>query len=308
MSFSGQGLRLPSMVCGKGGPMTESNEKPYSNENAYKFNSQILPKLNDVCRPLFENTGVSSFRYFRIFEDSSYINLSTSEEWLKVRLEKIHDNGVNFHAPLQSAVEEKCEYYLWPDNPNDSVSKLFIDFVIWNGFSVYQRKGNSVEAWSFGADVNAQNMKNFYLNNTHIITNFVNFFKVQTPSLVDESNNDIRAHFRDKISIEPNLPVDPCKNFESNLWSDGIPIKTDQNYVLITTREFQSGFLLSRGCTVKEAAQILKISHRTVDSHLVSLKRKTNCPYKPDLIKVFIDNFDYLPKNFDLLLLNNLKK
>jgi DNA-binding CsgD family transcriptional regulator len=67
----------------------------------------------------------------------------------------------------------------------------------------------------------------------------------------------------------------------------------------LTDKQENVLFLLVRGKTSKEIANILHISPRTVECHIDALKNKLKCLYKSDLIEKAIDNgfLYYVPED-----------
>lgn len=68
----------------------------------------------------------------------------------------------------------------------------------------------------------------------------------------------------------------------------------------LTTRQQTCLFLLARGKTVKQIANILSISTRTVEEHIESIKHRLNCYSKSQVIEKAIDSgfLYYIPKEF----------
>jgi len=67
----------------------------------------------------------------------------------------------------------------------------------------------------------------------------------------------------------------------------------------LTDKQQNCLFYLIRGKSIKEIAKILQISHRTVESHLDSIKIKLNCQYKSEIIEHAIESgfLFYVPKS-----------
>lgn len=59
----------------------------------------------------------------------------------------------------------------------------------------------------------------------------------------------------------------------------------------LTTREFETLYLMSIGLTYKEIGHRLCISRKTVEVFVTKLKEKTGCYCKSKLVHVFFQNF-----------------
>ncbi len=60
--------------------------------------------------------------------------------------------------------------------------------------------------------------------------------------------------------------------------------------VILTKREYECLLHLSRGKTMKETAQKLQISSRTIESYLASARKKTGFIPRSKLIDTFLEN------------------
>lgn len=67
-----------------------------------------------------------------------------------------------------------------------------------------------------------------------------------------------------------------------------------QGYILknkrLTQRQYDCLYWLSRGMTIKEIALKLKLSARTVEHYLETVKNKLNCNTRSELIKIFFQH------------------
>ncbi len=234
------------------------------NKEALTYNSSILDKFHTICGTLFVNSCISSFRYFRVFDDGSFINLSSDHNWLVDRIEKIPNNGNCFHKPLCDATEDKATFYLWDNNAKDPVLDLMKAYNISNGISAYKRKGSSVEAWSFGATNQDTFAGNFYINNMEFLKSFINHFNIAGAQLVDSAK---RAFFTDSAMVKP------FKNDNESINSFALNPFGSKN-IHLSQREFQCLKLISKGRTAKEIAIDLHISPRTVETYIHSIKTK----------------------------------
>ena len=90
-----------------------------------------------------------------------------------------------------------------------------------------------------------------------------------------------------KFSTSPNLP---CYYILSE----------NQLSLLLTERQQECLSLLIRGKTAKQIANILDISLRTVEEHIIKIKQKLNCYNKSQLVEKAIDSgfLYYIPSRF----------
>jgi DNA-binding CsgD family transcriptional regulator len=258
-----------------------------NNNRAIDYNRQIVVQLQDVCSSLFRVSCIKSFRYFKVFNDNTYFNLSTNHEWLCDRVSKIPNNGRLFHTALCAANKDKPTFYLWENNVNDPVCNLFIKHNIANGISIYYRHDDFIEAWSFGATKDDNQAYNFYINNLDLFKKFIFHFNKVAGNIIDTSDHSILARFDDNVSIIPaiTLPQIPAQLPSINA------SQVSKSCYSLTKKEIECLRLLSIGkTTAKAIAKVLDISPRTVEHHIESIKIKLDIYNKNDLADYFWNN------------------
>ncbi len=93
-----------------------------TNKSAFLYATAMQDGVIKICAPLFENFGIKHFHYGFIYQDCSYLMLSTSQHLLLKYFDTIHDQGKFFSKALQTVYEDKFSYFLWPTNTmTDSV-------------------------------------------------------------------------------------------------------------------------------------------------------------------------------------------
>jgi DNA-binding CsgD family transcriptional regulator len=267
-----------------------------SNENkkAYLYNQSVHDKLLGITEPILSSVNITSFRYFKILENGTYLNLSTHQEWLKKRL-LIPDNGITFHNALRRAQVHKPYYYLWGTSLSDAISQLFYEFNIWNGFSIYKRFKEGVEVWSFGADRESTQMAQFYINNLDLLEEFTRYFSTKALDIIDASDSEKLAKFSQAINISPfsesfeeNKLISLHKFLKSEFQNKIICPLSETGFVYLSRREEQCMECFSQGKTIKEVAKLLKLSPRTIESYLENIKKKMGCHFKSDAISLYL--------------------
>lgn len=104
---------------------------------------------------------------------------------------------------------------------------------------------------------------------------------VVTDIPVEDLASGIQAVAHGGLFFSPGLP-------ERLMARDGGGRRGDEDYQPLTDRERDVLSLLSQGYTGKEAASVLGVSPKTVDTHKVNLMRKLNIHNRAELIKFAI--------------------
>jgi DNA-binding NarL/FixJ family response regulator len=61
------------------------------------------------------------------------------------------------------------------------------------------------------------------------------------------------------------------------------------NISILTKREQECGYYLTRGFSMKEIANALNISPRTVECYIINIKQKLNCYKRSDIVQKIME-------------------
>lgn len=75
-----------------------------------------------------------------------------------------------------------------------------------------------------------------------------------------------------------------------NLQNEDYTVRHHQNTFKLTKRECECVFLLIRGKTAKEIADLLSLSKRTIESYIENIKNKMHCQSKAELLVKAVAN------------------
>ena len=167
--------------------------------------------------------------------------------------------------------------------------------------------------YQFYSTNNSPLFSGFYLNNIQLLEHFVNYFEEKSKNMIDIDNKYKFGTFHQKLNIPMNFLEENFTNYKINqfLFETQLPdtlLKKNKEKIrlaksqLNTTDSAESNFLsplsprqkdclflLTRGKTAKQIGQALGISHRTVETHMISLKNKMNCTTKNQLVEKVFD-------------------
>lgn len=261
------------------------------NQSAFEFNKAVHETLTSICSSLFTNFDIQNFRYMRIFNNYKYLSLGTNLEYLRCYLEYIEKPGHIFSFPLAVSQEKKFYYFLWPDNylgiyENDPLLSLLYSHNVWNGISLCRKHKEYVETWSFATSKDHTKIKQFYINNLHLLEYFIILFENQAHDLINNIHPSKLAAFHSPFDL--NLPSEDTENKilqfldENKITKLFIDVKGKSIY--LTKREVESLSYAVLGKTIKEISIILNISLRTVEKYLNSIRMKTGISSKSSLV------------------------
>lgn len=261
--------------------------------SAYKFNQDVLLKLNNIASPLVENFSLKLVTYRRFFNNGDLLHLSLDSHWLEHCCQRHHWTSRTTLKRISLTPLGQSFISIWNKmpNPNDDVYGALRSFGFTNGATIYERNANSVELWAFAAGNEARDVDSIYANyNTHhsVLKRFTLYFQDKAKDILDPS---------DKSKIIPGTPkliqdLSPSKDeliekFNQSTRIAKYFIKSEEGDYSITKREAQCLYYLCQGMTMKEIAIILNISWRTVDFYINNVKTKTNISSTNRLLQRF---------------------
>ncbi len=156
------------------------------------------------------------------------------------------------------------------------------------------RSDDFVEVAGFATKKDNHKIIDFYYKHTSVLEKFTNQFKQTFTEQISVSTFDKRlATFAGKFDmyIPDNKIIKEQKMIQSFYESIGIHHKVSTDAINFTSTELKILKFICLGYTAKHVATELKISHRTVETHLHNIKQKSGYRYKNDLVKMFQDFF-----------------
>lgn len=254
---------------------------------------KAIPKLYDICAPVFDAFDIGFMRYVRAYSDRSRFVLCTDTDWLDKYFE------------LQHYQYEFVNFDVWPKD-NFNGHGIWVGCTddhkmcrIWNYFKenkqfgfnllIYNKTDDMIELIDFNSKSINPHIPSTLLANLDIFKQFTYFFKEQAKDIIKEAD---ASRFTVPVSKEPyNKPhwffglSDEQKKYALSQ----MPIKRyylSGKYLnsFITNKELECLKELVKGKTQEEIGTALNISRRTVEYRLNNLKTKLDCKNQGELV------------------------
>lgn len=255
--------------------------------------------IAQICTPLFRNTKINHFAYYRLFKDKSYYALCTDFAWTEHFYHKQYRTVGYNGKPFQSGI------YLMRDLAKAGIIGECIEdmeqgFNLHNMILLLDNYPDFIDLYAVGTPrLIGENYINFYLNNMDIIKNFFAYFKEKTSEIVPKVSSSrilVPEQFHKKFNILEMKSKENYSDIRRNILHDigyknvntNFISKMDNN-VTLTPQEFNCIHFAIRGMTAKMIAKKMNISPRTVEFHLKNLKNKFNVQSKFELMSKLID-------------------
>lgn len=255
----------------------------------------------EVCRPFLNQLNIAGFTLVRIYKDGGRLYLSNSEKWIEYYYNENYFTSTNY---------ELCKSFnkviLWKQWPKGNIKFLKLikeakeNFNYEHGIHICRVNEKYADAFSLRGYINDDDVNYRYLTHFQIIEKFLDFFLLQSQSIISKAYKN-RFVITETIKDIPgnNLSKKNCDFEEENLSYQALEIfkknnqLLDSNGIFFSIRESECIYLLFMGKGTKEIAKDLQISPRTVEVYLSNIKSKLNLYSKGQIItKILSDNLN----------------
>ena len=245
------------------------------------YNQRILDELNRLAIPI-ENYGIKLLTFRRIYYDTGdMIHLSNDPAWLDYSYDHELWQSTSSMGRIQNIGINEQYAHVWQSSNTDYVYEAMYQHNLCNGITIYDKRDKYVDLWAFATERNNTEIFDLYVNKLFVIKQFIMYLHDKAYSLL--MPNDFN------IFIKTDKVIDPCD--KQTAIPNGQLFNIDKYYYdsdlscYLTRQEFLCLYNLSQGKSCKEISKILGISHRTVEGHLNSIRKKTGTNFKSNLLE-----------------------
>lgn len=264
-----------------------------------------LDEIKQLCRPLEEHFGLTSFVYRKNYYDGTEISLSNQPEWIE-------------HFYIDKELMKKSVFDKHPDNYQSG-------FVLWSqlkghqeilqraklfdidhGVTIVKKVNDGIELCYFGTRSKNDDVVNHYLNNLDLLGRFILYFKDQAAEMIRKAEKYKIIVFDDKYStvtvdeedLEAIKPTNSRDDFIKATQLKHFHPDGEFRGMSLSAREMDVIACLLRGMTSEETGKAIHLSPRTVEDYLTELRAKFDVKTKSQLIaKLRVADFiSYIPQ------------
>jgi DNA-binding CsgD family transcriptional regulator len=252
--------------------------------NLRSYNLEILPTLNSLSSPLKDKFNLSFLTFRRLYANGRIIHISNHKDWLENSLSNKFWQSMTSLKRINSINLNQQYAHLWDENAykKDHVYNAMYENDLWHGITIYDKHDSYVDLWAFATDRSNYQIKNLYVNRLNILKQFILYLHDKAHPIFFPNNIDLSISTNNIFSINKEY-----NNIEEviNLFGINKYYIDHKTNVYLTSQEFKCLYHLSNGKSVKEIASILRLSPRTAECHINSIKLKTNSQFKCEIIK-----------------------
>lgn len=257
-------------------------------QEAIQYNFEMYNQIHQVCAPLENFFGINLIHYRRFYLNGGLISLFNHLEWMKISFENKFWHSSVFRDKLRELQLKKTLYYLWPTTPvdKDPIYTGLYDNNIWNGVTIYKKHDDCIETYAFATTKENTSRRGSYFSEIDMLEHFILYFRSRMLPMVSPNEKQILIPYQLDLSIdikqsaarEQFLNETSVKDYYLRL--NGVDAK-------LTKREEECLSLLAQGKRVKEIANLLGLSPRTIETYVENTKQKTNCGTTAQLIGLY---------------------
>ncbi len=250
-----------------------------------EFSSEFHTILQDEL-PRFKKLGIKDLGFRRFYKNGTTIGFTTNLSWFDF---EVNDSSFSkmvaehFQAEIGEVIHNHQQFCLRIGDVNQQsefLKKLY-EFGMWNTLALYKVDIDKIDGFYFISTIDNSEVVTNYINNLDYLRNFI--------SVIGPKIHKIYSNPKYQKIIKPMFDKSFEENFLHNKFQStkatGLRLRKDGKSYLLSKRELECLVLLSGGNSVKQIANLLKISPRTIEGYVLSLKIKINASSRSDLIK-----------------------
>lgn len=261
---------------------------------AIKQFSDHSPDICEICDPLLKTTHLNGFGYIQLSTSGKFSYLANRHDWIEHFLSSKLYCGL---TPNQRPEIFQYQYLISESLANNQVALACKEFNMHNLFSIIKKKNTSLEIFSFTSEKKELAFANWYLEHLSELESFCIYFEETAHQLIADS------HKKSLLTLE-NMPNDfteiKIDNSEEKIHQETFRKELKQLHlgksfydVVLSKPEINTLYHLLQGNTMKEIAQALSKSPRTIEHTLAELKKKLRVNSKSELIALFMKSHFY---------------
>ena len=237
--------------------------------------------IHQICEPLFKQLNLNYFHYAKFYGNGSLAVLYNRMDWPD------HFHSQNYrtevplptHQPLQIG---KYNFCLWRGTldenlVSDARNTCNLDHPL--GITIAHK--DHYESFVFGTHQGNDEIINTYFNNIDSLTQFTAYFK-------DKAADLIKRVDQEKFVLPKNLQAKQLQILDK--LPSTIEFLGKSGPINLTPREVDVLKAVCCGLTAKEIAAQFERSTRTIEEHLVNLKRKLGINSRSQLVEIALKN------------------
>jgi DNA-binding CsgD family transcriptional regulator len=245
------------------------------------YNQSINSLIRDIAEPFMRHFNFNHLLYAKLIGNDKRLYLSTNLEWVNTYIEnKLFEDQEHNKTVIYPTAKRKLAFFA--GFHGNRVFKRASYFGMWHGAIVYDNN----EIFGFTTNKDNVGIINRCLSNSDLLDHFIFYFHDKARQLTQPHTNILLSSGNEPGTIYTAEQDDNDLRNLMQIKSYYIKDKHGHEHK-ITPREAQTLQLLAEGKTFGEAAFVLKISTKTLEKYVESLKAKFNLFCRSKLVEIY---------------------
>jgi LuxR family quorum-sensing system transcriptional regulator SolR len=245
----------------------------FTNKHSYNHSD----KFHQVCQPIFDQSPLTFCSMVRIFKDGTYAAFMSDPVWTDVYINKHYKPTASVWVETSIKLSD-FGYCIWSlsdfFDTNADTKNLLHDCNLFhynNGINIIDQHPDYYDVATFSSP-KTEGIERYFIEKQDILRNYILYMKEQIFS-DPELSNEFRTHYQlpTIINISETTHINDQAGFDIQKYYLGFPLRDD---VYLTQREIDCLLPFLLGVPRKIISEHLKISTRTVETHLDNVKSK----------------------------------
>ncbi len=252
--------------------------------------------INKICKPLFDNTVITYFCYLRRYRNGKFTFLPSMIDVGDYFFgEGVYPDtwfgGADFDAFNSGYLLLDLAKQVCADKTKCIAKQVAENFNIFTGVDIIEKYQDYCDFYYF-----ASASPEIYSIGLDYLQKFVFYFKSVAPSLIIDAQADkLTLIDSDKLILSSTLPIIQLSTGLRP--DDNNDFKTKRYYlsgqyegIFLTKREVEILQHLNQGDVVKNLAEKLHVSPRTLEHHVTNIKEKLDVSRLTQILNIVRDN------------------
>ncbi|CAM2961447.1 response regulator transcription factor [Legionella worsleiensis] len=232
--------------------------------------------------PLYSCFGVNNFYYVRVTSSGHYSGLSSHDSWHEYFCANIATIGKSPFLKHPDLVKPGINLLKNTDDPllKKTLHTAWHEYGINFTLNIMKKIPEGIEAFGWGTDFNDPRAEERQLNDLPLLNQFIHYFYEHNQKLIrlaHEYQVDVSSFLDTELHDTYKVAVKNKKKLLEHLGFSAV--------LSLTSRELETLNYLAHGFSAKYIAQQLRLSPRTVEDHVGTIKAKLNCQTRLELIR-----------------------
>lgn len=251
-------------------------------EYTQRYIDRYHDKVKAVCEPLQRCFGVNYFTYHSINEDGMWRPLVSRPDYAEYYTEKqvcLYDPCLLHPRCYRSGV------LFWTQFTTDPDLKKMMDMAMQShgmahGFMIVETHGSSCEFFGFTAPPEQEDIYDVYVNHLPLLKKFCRYFKQQLAPVFKQMESDPIDLLALKGKVFSESEGSPFVAHDTSRF-----VASLDSYCPLTKQERRCLSYYLDAPRMRDVAEQMQLSVRTVEFYLANIKGKLQCDNKVELIK-----------------------